>query len=51
MVKNYLYWCWKLKRICPWDVAYVSNRELTQEEYEYAKNIDISNIIQVVEFI
>lgn len=36
-VKNYLRWCWRLKRICPWSVRYILKRPLTPEEDGYVR--------------
>jgi hypothetical protein len=43
---SYIHWCFVLREVLPWEVAYVSNRELTKEEYEYPEFMDVKSIME-----
>lgn len=41
MILNYIKWCWLLGCILPWQVALVSHEELTPEQYEFPKCLEV----------
>lgn len=44
---SWLKWCWRLKRILPYSVGYVSDRQLTAAEYDYPSEI-LRTVFKVV---
>jgi hypothetical protein len=42
----WLYWCWNLSSIVSWDYSLIDNRDLTEEELDYADTIEMDDIIK-----
>jgi hypothetical protein len=40
-VRLYVKWCIAARAVLPWQVSLVSDRELTQEEYDWPEKIEI----------
>lgn len=45
MIGKYLYSCYRMRAICPWQVIYISYRKPSKAEIEYGKALGFEDAI------